>query len=118
MSRWHDHEYRTGADEVPPSGHWYPGKGAYPADHGYAGPGGAVEGLRPRVCGPEAGHSVARKSTQSGDPTIKDKADRRNVQAHAERTGPAGRVQVSRAYSEHAVTGRRVRILPSVFRSS
>jgi hypothetical protein len=87
--------------------------GAHAADHGYAGPGGVMEGENPKVCLPEAGFSERRRDTQSADPTIKDKANRRNVQASAERTGPVGRVQTSRVYSEHAVTGRNVRILPS-----
>lgn len=96
-----------------PSGSWRPGNGSHAADCGYAGPGGVMEGENPKTCPPEAGHSVARHNTQSGDPTIKDKQNRRNVQASAERTGPAGRVQASRTVAEHAITGRNVRILPS-----
>lgn len=103
---------RSGSGDHP-TGSWHPGMGAHAADHGYAGPGGVFEGENPKTCPPEAGHSVPRHNTQSGDPTIKDKANRRNVQASAERTGPVGRVQASRVYSEHAITGRLVRTLPS-----
>lgn len=98
------------------SDYWHLGKGSHPADKGYSGPGGAMTGEDVHGCKPEGGHMRARKNTQSSDPTIKDKADRQNVQAHAsERYGPAGRVQVSRAYSSPspAETGRSVRLLPS-----
>jgi hypothetical protein len=96
-----------------PAGSWRPGMGSHAADTGYAGPGGVMEGENPKTCPPEAGHAVSRHSGKSGDPTIKDKANRRNVLASAERTGPAGRVQATRTSSEHAVTGRNVRLLPS-----
>lgn len=96
-----------------PTGSWRPGMGSHAADHGYAGPGGKMEGENPRVCLPEAGHSEKRHNKQSADPTIKDKSNRRNVQASAERTGPVGHVSATRTVSEHAITGRNVRILPS-----
>jgi len=113
---WNEHEYRTGADEAAPTGHWHLGMGSRPADKGYAGPGGVMSGQHLTDCKPEGGHMRPRADRQSGDPVIRDKANRKSVQAHAsERYGPAGRVTVSRSYSNHspAETGRPVRVLPS-----
>jgi len=98
-------------------GSWHPGMGAAPADKGYKGPNESFGAEAPTWQKTFAGEQRQRGNTQSADPTIKDKANRRNVLTNtAERSGPAGVVSCGRSYSgasTHTDTGRNVRIMPS-----
>lgn len=103
--------------DLSPSGTWHPGMGSSAADRGYAGPRGGDSG-RPNWQTTFAGELRPRGNSQSADPVIKDKANRKNVSAkpNSQRSGPAGVVSCGRAYAEnqsHTDTGRNVRLLPS-----
>lgn len=110
-------QFSEGRGERIPTGHWHPGMGSKGPDKGYKGPGGAVEGAKPDWQRTFAGELRKRGDDQSGDPVIRDKANRKNVQLHpnSERNGPAGVVSCCRTYSnaKHTDTGRNVKILPS-----
>ncbi|KJK56226.1 hypothetical protein UK12_23880 [Saccharothrix sp. ST-888] len=64
---------------------------------------------------PELGKSAPRKRSGGADPAIKDQAHRHQVPLGSDRYGPAGRVQVRRAYADPASGGKSLRRMPSAF---
>jgi hypothetical protein len=67
------------------------------------------------VVRPQAGHTTARKRSGGANPAIEDQAHRHNIPLGNDRYGPAGRVQVSRAYNDPTSGGKNLRRMPSAF---
>ncbi|MFI9271834.1 hypothetical protein ACIGXM_14105 [Kitasatospora sp. NPDC052896] len=100
-------------------GHWSPpNRGladplrAIPSTGAY---GAGQQTCHAQVVRPEAGESTSRRRSGGADPTIEDQSHRRNVLLGSDRYGPAGQVQVRRAFADPTASGKSMRRMPSAF---